>query len=402
MVVSMAGSSANTDSTRSKGRRSKPEKGNSRFGSAFRKVGSYLKEQADQQSHSALYLSPQTRRPHASTRGAERSLTDAEADAEHDLVAKLTALNGTTSPISYWQHTATSSTAYTPSPRSSASMTESNGDGPSMTRHKYNTENHLQTYDVHIPQRTVPSNGYWLVYIHGGYFRDPKVDSTSLVPTIKILEQNDAAAHIKAYASLDYRLSPHTSYPQNENTPHYDFNDAYWPNQPEDIIAAMQHLQKTYPESKRYVLVGHSVGAELAFIAALQASSHGIAAPAAMLGVCGIYDFPAIHASNPGYDSLTKNAMRPEDYKSASPACYSLDKYEKIWNGEKILVVLAAGKADELVVWDQVEIMENLLKPSKTIETEVIEVYGKHNEVWETGTELARAIQHTLKRMAKT
>lgn len=387
----MTWSFANTNSTGSQAHQPKAEKGRGKLSSAFRRAGSYLRDQADQQSHSALYLSPQVHRSHVRVIDTEQ--IDPKQD-QADLVAKLTALNGTTNPMSYWQNTTASSPAYTPSASSSPSMTSNHPD-LKTTRHSYSLENHLQTYDVYIPHQS--QSDYWLVYIHGGYFRDPKVDSTSLLPAIKLLENQ-----VSGYASLNYRLSSHPAHPQNENTPPFEFNDAYWPDQPKDIISALQHLQSTFPDSKRYILAGHSVGATLAFIATLQASSRGIVPPAAVLGISGIYDFPAIHASNPGYDSLTKNAMPVDKYKEASPALYGADEYEKSWLKDRKVVLLAHSKDDELVVWDQVETMKKRLSESSKIETEVLEIHGKHNEIWEKGSELARSVQRILELLGKT
>ncbi|KAA6407306.1 MAG: alpha beta-hydrolase [Lasallia pustulata] len=42
----------------------------------------------------------------------------------------------------------------------------------------------LNTLDIHIPAPLSPSDThkYWIIYLHGGAFRDPTCTSTSILP----------------------------------------------------------------------------------------------------------------------------------------------------------------------------------------------------------------------------
>ncbi|KAK5101286.1 Kynurenine formamidase [Lithohypha guttulata] len=410
------------------------KKSSGKVGSAFRKVGRYLKDQATEQSHSALYLSPPSREPQNAIRYPSQTNHQHFDEKEDDLVKKILVLDGAGYSLG------SAPPAYTPtlSPFANGMMDASGTDlFRDVRRHQYASDNILQSYDVLRPQRDgSDSNGedkdkYWLVYIHGGYFRDPKVDSTSFRPAIILLEEANSHSQpqprsnssttthsqlsttatdtIAGYVSLNYRLSPHPAYPQDpQSTPSYTLNNARWPNQPNDILLALQHLHKTYPGSTRYILVGHSVGATLAFIAALQASEHTIAPPCAVLGVSGIYDYPLIHRTNTGYEDITRNAMSPETYEEASPALYPLHEYRKRWievedsrndKPRKKVVVLAHSRDDGLVSWDQVEEMRKVFNrdgAEDDCRCELVELKGKHNQIWEEGIELVWAITRTV------
>lgn len=277
-----------------------------------------------------------------------------------------------------------------------------------MIRHQYASDNILQSYDVLQPQRQI-SHGdrmHWIVFIHGGYFRDPKVDSSSLKPAVSLIEESRLPlssalqSRISGYASLNYRLAPHPAYPEDPHTKSsYTLNSAKWPDQPDDILAGLQHLQRSYPDSRDYVLVGHSVGATLALIATLRAAEAGITPPKAVVGVSGIYDFPAIHKTNPDYEGMTSNGIDKKYYEDASPALYTAEQYKEKWDQEHQVVVIAHSRDDGLVVWDQPEEMMKVFSGGN-FATELVELKGQHNEIWENGGELVKAIGKAVEIMS--
>lgn len=73
-------------------------------------------------------------------------------------------------------------------------------------------------------------------------------------------------------------------------------------------------------------------------------------------------------------------------------------EYEESWPDGRV-VVLAHSREDELVEWEQVDLMERALKAqgwdgaSTERRLDLIELKGKHDQVWEEGKELARAIE---------
>lgn len=285
-----------------------------------------------------------------------------------------------------------------------------------MKRHQYASDNILQSYDVLVPSRAPPT-GYFLVFVHGGYFRDPKTTSTCFKPAITSLESRaETSSRTTGYASINYRLSPHPAYPQDpSSTPKYTLNNALWPDQPDDILAALKHLQSTYPQAQRYILSGHSVGAALSFVSTLRCQEAGVVAlPRAIVGLSGIYDFPLIHRTDPDYESMTRNAMDAAQYVEASPALAGLDAYRTKWrspedqpNGKhKRTVVLAHSRDDGLVRWDQVEAMHAVFgngngkggggdDDDDAIEAELVEVTGGHDQVLSNGA-LARALERAI------
>jgi len=391
-------------------RQKKSRRSPGKLGSALKKVGQYLQDQANDQSHSALYLAPPGHAPqHRIDIRRSKSRNTSDQDLNDLLVPKTTLLNHLPPYRLSGSLPAYSSTSI---PRSSTIMATNDASGPgvfqNMVRHQYASDNILQSYDVLKPQRQVSHSpkASWIVYIHGGYFRDPQVDSTSLKPAISCIEEpqatsaSDLQSRISGYASLNYRLAPHPAHPQDPNTtPSYTLNSAKWPDQPDDILAGLQHLQRTYPGSKDYIVVGHSVGATFAFLAGLKAGEAGITLPRAVVGVSGIYDFPAIHKTNPDYEDMTSNGMDRKYYEEASPALYTAEVYKEKWDQEKRVVVIAHSKDDGLVGWDQPEEMMAVYS-GDGFTSQLVELKGQHNEIWGKGNELVRAIQKAVELVA--
>ncbi len=399
-----------------------------------------------------------------------------------------------------------------PSPRISDDLARN------VTRHQYGQDNILQSYDLYIPEPKTEaeadadadadaesSPGYWILYIHGGYFRDRSVTSSSFLPALSRIVASDGheksrvhrlghphfhlnrnhhtttrstdtntnekegvddiSASISGYASINYRLSPHPKSPQDaRTTPAYELRNAKWPDHMHDVLAGIAHLQQKHAFGERYLLVGHSVGATMALLSTLASArsfttastkNNGtqqrqpefespqllpcIEPPLAVLGVSGIYDFPALHDSFPSYVDLTRNAMDADDDDLASPARYTAEEYTQIWVGangfgldddddddddeavvvkkekkktKKRAVVLAHSRDDGLVDWRQVEVMKGVFcggnggdgagrqvqvqaeegQGEGRIDVKLVEIHGAHNRIWEDGTELARAI----------
>ena len=302
-----------------------------------------------------------------------------------------------------------------------------------ITKHQYAQDNILQSYELYIPRvdhkHPNDPNGqkYWIIYIHGGYFRDPGVTSASFYPALDLLasgkhhqhhlnfkhgggspESADIRPHIAGYASLNYRLSPHLDkLPQDrEKTPAYELRNAKWPEHMQDVLTAVAHLQGKYGFGERYLLVGHSIGATMALLSALAATKlpfsmakgvqmSKIEPPMAILGVSGIYDFPLIHKTFPAYEQMTRNAIPDDgDDALASPAMYEAKDYTEAWTtgGKKRALIIAHSRDDSLVDWGQREEIEHNLKNAADIDVRLIEIKGTHNEIHEKGTELARVI----------
>ncbi|KAL8970694.1 MAG: hypothetical protein Q9197_003677, partial [Variospora fuerteventurae] len=159
-----------------------------------------------------------------------------------------------------------------------------------------------ETYTSHL---SIP---YTIIYIHGGAFRDPAITSHSIIPSLPHLffpssssAQQNPRTRIAAIASINYRLSPYYPASRHHPTDHPsradddddddESRDAKWPDHVHDVRAGIEWLlrsdagreraKKKYPaplneeeeeeeeKGERIILVGHSVGATIAFAIAL-------------------------------------------------------------------------------------------------------------------------------------
>lgn len=246
----------------------------------------------------------------------------------------------------------------------------------------------LQSYEAFVlpplldaGDRLPESSKYWIIFIHGGAWRDPSIDATSFVPTCKHLVTSplytNIIPYISGFASLNYRLSPHSDYPeelqQTTGTPQLELpttpsSPVQHPDHLHDILTGIATLQSRFKFNDRYILVGHSCGATLAlqtimhlpesFSATMtttttttnndddddddaipartqkqqrwqQAITATVRAtptpPAAILGVDGIYNIPALlttYADQPVYHECIKGAFGDDiqNWARVSPA----------------------------------------------------------------------------------
>lgn len=274
--------------------------------------------------------------------------------------------------------------------------------GTWRTNVRYAEDNYLQDYDVLLTARpsTPDPPATWIVFIHGGFFRDPLVLADSFHATVAALELAEQP-HVAGYATVNYRLSKHTNYAQPAETPAFDLRNASWAEHLDDVLSGIKQLQKTHGFASNYVLAGHSVGAQMALLAALKAKERGSVAPKVVLGLSGIYDFPLIHEDHPDYKALTFNAMKEGEEVAASPVSYTAAEYQRAGVEH---VVLGLSKDDGLVPWNQVDAMVEILgKSSRGRDyVSVMELHGAHNDIWKDGKESSRAILAALERLQQT
>lgn len=293
-----------------------------------------------------------------------------------------------------------------------------------LTNIPYATTTPLNTLSLHLPRPPVPNdpNRLFLIYIHGGAWRDPAILAPSFAATqshlLNITKTNPSTlAAISGIATLNYRLSPYPSHPTSPSNPHDPARNARHPDHINDVLAALLYLQETYHFGSRYVLVGHSCGATLALQVAMKrfwgaqydpssALELNVEPPLAIIGVSGIYDVPRLvddNAAIPAYRDLVVNALGGERgvWEGASPSMGDLG--EDGWR-EGRLVVLVHSEADELVGMEQSEIMwegfgeqgfnEELGSQRRR---KFVRLTGlKHDEVWEDGREFAGIIAQTI------
>ncbi|KAF2770988.1 alpha/beta-hydrolase [Teratosphaeria nubilosa] len=280
---------------------------------------------------------------------------------------------------------------------------------------QYSHQSNLNTLELCIPRPTTRSGrDVWVVYIHGGAWQDPDIDSSAFKKTRDMLLKSPEADRIAGFASINYRLTAYPAHPREPSNPSDPARNARHPDHINDVLAALLHLQETYRFEDRYILVGHSCGAALAYQVAMKrywgtqhestlALELSVVPPIAVLGVEGLYDFPALvkyHAKEPFYqDFITRTfGSDAKAWKAASPTS---GQYKESWPDGK-LAVLAHSRGDELVEWEQVDLMHKALKGQGFDEAggerslKLVEVSGRHDQLWQEGTELARAIRETL------
>lgn len=256
-----------------------------------------------------------------------------------------------------------------------------------------------------------PRPGPWVVYIHGGAWRNPLVDAAAFEPTVQHLLANHAAtfAQLGGIASLNYTLSPHPNHPTRPSSPADPSRNAAHPDHIRDVLAALAFLQRSFGFGANYVLAGHSCGATLAFQVAMDharwigsdAAALAVEKPRAVVGLDGLYDMPAIIA-DPGpnheplkgvYDSFTRGAFGDDEavWHAISPV--SVENWKAEWNeGER--VVLAQSKDDSLVPYEQTTKMRAMLTLSRSMKLRIreMECGGDHDELWQKGHRLAEIV----------
>ncbi|KAL8771199.1 MAG: hypothetical protein Q9209_003370 [Squamulea sp. 1 TL-2023] len=282
----------------------------------------------------------------------------------------------------------------------------------------------LRTLDLYLPTTPPSIPSYTIIYIHGGAFRDPLITSQSILPSLPFLFSSkpksdslfNGATHIAAIASLNYRLSPYPHHPTHPSAEDNDSRNAKWPDHVADIRAAMRWLlsdsgveRSKYPKlTGNVILIGHSVGATIAFTVALGLGYRDVESEdgfgglrgkvKAVVGVEGIYDFTALrdaHLEYRGiYEEFTNGAFGKEENGDWEKG----NMVAKIGEGGKMegveIVVLGHSRCDELVEWGQVKMMEKVLREQGwrgkdeleggvAREVMVVELRGGHDEICE-------------------
>jgi kynurenine formamidase len=205
---------------------------------------------------------------------------------------------------------------------------------------------------------------------------------------------------IRGYASIDYRLSPHPSFPQDPNsTPASEFRGARHPDHIQDIRSALAFLQEHYQLSSDYVLVGHSAGATLAYqllmgqdaLSGEQAPE--VPLPAAIVAISGIYDIVALVRRFGGpYKEFVSSAFGDDAavWEKASPASYAGD-FKNNWSNGAYNII-AWSPEDQLIDEAEIDAMAAKLTRDGVVVTIRKDLTGDHDVVWETGSQVSHLI----------
>ncbi|EED24046.1 conserved hypothetical protein [Talaromyces stipitatus ATCC 10500] len=257
----------------------------------------------------------------------------------------------------------------------------------------------------------------WVIYIHGGAWRDNTVLADSFSTTQTLLSKDPLIQkHVAAFASIDYRLSPHPNAHQDpNNTPKTQLRDAKHPEHIHDVQTALAFLQDKYGFGDRYILVGHSCGATLSFQVVMNkvqgANATTFPKPKAIAGVCGIYDLKLLRNDYRHikiYEDFIKGAFGSDEelWDGVSPGkVTSADGVASGWENGRV-AVLASSTGDLLINQPQLDAMLEVLKHWQTLAqgrdlVEINDLKEEHDDVWGKCEELACVIITTVQRLSE-
>ncbi|UPX10776.1 uncharacterized protein EKO05_0001415 [Ascochyta rabiei] len=299
------------------------------------------------------------------------------------------------------------------------------------------SKNPLQTLDIWLPrplEQSDPKSTTWIVYIHGGAWRDPTQDSRCFEPTLShlVASHTSTIQNIAGVASLNYRLSPYPSHPTSPSSPSDAVRNATHPEHVRDVASALAFLRKEYAV-KRWVGAGHSCGATLLLqlvsgIGLRDEDKAGVGAgPEGLVLLCGIYNVPLLLRNHDPpacpddisriYYEFVAGAFGEdrEAYRRVSPIAGNYGTRQ--WKNGK-LMVLAHSYQDELIERQQRDVMCVALdregwsivmeegdgeaevgENSRVLE--VRDLKGGHDWIWEDGAQVAKLLADVVARLTK-
>ena len=299
----------------------------------------------------------------------------------------------------------------------------------------------LQTLDVWIPPAAdataddSPDAGFfppgprrWVIFLHGGAWRDPTVTSACFsAAAIKLLRRqlrldSDIAGPSLGLglASLNYRLSPHPNYPPAPGEGDDPSRVARHPDHIADVLTGLAFLQRLGGggmAAPSYVLAGHSCGATLAFQAVMDPARWGlgdearaVVKPAVVVGLNGLYDLAGFVARPPAgyeglravYEEFTRGAFGDDKrvWRDVCPATADA-RWVSEWvgndseNGQRRArtAVLVQSTDDTLVPRSQLESMSMcLIGSGAAVHLREMAAGGEHDDMWQDGGRMAEIL----------
>ncbi|MEU9407488.1 hypothetical protein AB0E08_17665 [Streptomyces sp. NPDC048281] len=280
----------------------------------------------------------------------------------------------------------------------------------------------------------------YLVHIHGGAWRDPRLTSASIEPAVAHafsggVFPGEEETPVTAVASLNYTVSqldypvpavmadppvPYDAIRSNHTDP---AREAVHPQHISDVLHGLSLLGSLGLTDGSYILSGHSCGACLALQAVLQPPRHyGLGhlpdppCPAALLGLNGLYDLPALGTA----DGLgTSHAHLRDDYENFLSRAFGTDKgtwpgaspagFDPVAIARRIregrsprLVVLEQSAEDQLVPMTQRERLTAVLGKAAGLQlAQGQRLTGGHAAPWQEGLMIYQSVVDTLQILRK-
>lgn len=298
----------------------------------------------------------------------------------------------------------------------------------------YSNATYLHTFDIWVPRATdardatstgpplaedIPrGSGPWVVYIHGGIWRQFSTDATSFQATAIELLSAKRIAPFAGIVSINYPLSIDPNDPTNPSPPKdpsQPLDPARTAKHPEHVLGvltALAYLQSDLGIAHDYIVAGHSAGACLSFQVAMDPNRWSIAAgrpvpnfkkPSIVVGLNGLYDLAGFIKNPPDshvhlvdiYDEFTRGAFGDDEevWKEVCPACVA--DWSTEWPEGKLFVIVHS-KQDELVPYSQAETIKSRLTTGSKIPVKELGAGGAHNDVLDRGSGLAEILLEVL------
>ncbi|KAF1984701.1 hypothetical protein K402DRAFT_380443 [Aulographum hederae CBS 113979] len=311
----------------------------------------------------------------------------------------------------------------------------------------YGDEHRLQLLDICLPrplEESSPEETVWVVYLHGGAYRDPLQNRTELHPALTHFFPSPSTSSspipppslskIAGFASIDYALSPRSPADLDDAA-----TNAVHPRHVNDVLKGLRWLGREYGRGHDYILVGHSCGGTIAFQVALSQKPWTNPSPSepsqtatttdnedddtpsppiSLLSLAGLHNLPLLatnHISIPFYATFLAAAFGPSRavWEAASPTSFS--RLTERWEGGR-LVVLGWSGEDGLVEGEQREGMRGVLRGQGWVEDGggegdgegggnrrlmMVDLEGGHDEVWEGGMQLCKVIALAVEELFK-
>lgn len=211
---------------------------------------------------------------------------------------------------------------------------------------------------------------------------------------------------VRGFISIDYRLSPYQDeFPQSlDQTPSSEQRAAQHPDHAHDARSAMDFLSQRFDLDDKYILIGHSAGAMLAFQLLMGnapwqlQSSVPLPKPAAIIGISGIYDLVNLnHRYDGNYAGFISNAFGDDQelWNSASPAQYH-DSFAQSLLPRDTPLVLAISPSDGLLDLAETATMADKLRADGFEPAIVDDLQGEHDFVWQDGAQIATLVKGVL------
>lgn len=225
------------------------------------------------------------------------------------------------------------------------------------------------------------------------------------------LQHSPALEKVAGFASINYRLSQYPNHPSLPSTVGDKGRSAEHPDHLKDIMDALSFLERGYGVRDRYILVGHSCGATLAFQTLMpqllidggknDVGRHSqIWKPQAVVGIAGIYDIVKLRDMDPyspACQEFLESAFGPNERAWATASPVSAD-FTRIWCAGRV-VLLATSEHDEYVSTIQRDDMAETLKSwarSEGRNLKIMPLDGLHDEVWQKGKGLGDCVEEAL------